>query len=214
MVDQPESHGIRATIEGQALSLFIDYDRPRIAQLSLDGRLEYFRRRFDFVVMEPLAVVLDEYDAPRHGADRECAVLLIWGNALLCAIEALGHFLTTPMASNAQAFQTFVTGFMDTTWRERPAHPPPGVDTYSKWLWDSFRNGLAHGAYVKNGGFEKLGNRLFVETEAGLKVDPWALDVDFRSGVKKMHSVLQRPDNYFRTTFAERFDRTYIQGEA
>lgn len=214
MGNRPEDHGIRAHIDGQALSLFVDYDRPRLIKLSTEGRLEYFRRRFNLVVLEPLAVLLEEHDNPKHGADREAAVLLLWGNALMCAIEALGHFMTPSTAPNSEAFLTFVHAFMDSSWRNRPQNPPPGVDSYARWLWDSFRNGLAHGAYVKNGGFEPLGGRMYVEAEIGLKVDQYALDIDFRSGVKKMHQALSNPNNYFRSTFIDRFDWTYIKGES
>lgn len=213
MGNDPEEHGIRAVIEGQSLCLYIDYDRPRLELLSIDGKIEYLERRFGFVVLGPLAILLDELDSHREGKDGEVSVLIVWGNVLMCAIEALGHFLTPWMVANAEAFQTFVTGFMDPSWKTRPRNPPPGVDSYTRWLWDSFRNGLTHGVYVKNGGFEKLGDRLYVETEDGLRVDPWALDVDFRGGVKKMFRALHRPDNYFRKTFIERFDWTYIKGE-
>lgn len=214
MAQQPEDHGIRAVIDGQPVSLFVDYDRPRLIHLSDDGKLDYFSRRFQFVVVEPLAVLLDEHDSPRHGANRESSVLLIWGNTLLCATEALGHYLTSDTATNAHAFQKFVSAFMDPAWKERPEHPPGGVDSYCRWLWDSFRNGLAHGAYVKNGGFEKLGDRLFVETAGGLLVDPWALDIDFRSGVRKFFQTLHDPSSVFRASFVRRFDRTYIHGES
>lgn len=213
MSELPEDHGIRAVIDDQALSLFIDYDRPRLSQLTASGKFEYFRRRFEFAVLEPLAVLLDEHDRPSH--DREASVLILWGNSLMCAIEALGHFLTPSIVTNAQAFQTFVTAFMDHSWRDRPSTPPPGVDTYSRWLWHSFRNGLAHGAYVKHGGFEKLNGRLFFESPtSGLRVDPWALDIEFRSGFKKMLQTVAQPENYFHNTFVERFEYTYIQGEA
>ena len=214
MSELPEDHGIRVVIEEQALSLFIDYDRPRLEMLSNAGKFEYFRRRYDFVVLEPLAILLDEHDSPKHQTHREASVLILWGNSLMCAMEALGHFLTSSMVTNAQAFHTFVTGFMDRSWADRPQNPPAGVDTYSRWMWHSFRNGLAHGAYVKHGGFEKLGDRLYTETAAGLKVDPWALDVDFRSAVKRMHRTVSQPDNHFHRTFIERFDWTYIKGEA
>jgi len=214
MGDLPEEHGIRAEIDGQRFSLFVDYDRPRLANLSDNGRLEYFRRRFELVVLEPLAVLLEEHDHPRHRADHEAAVLLLWGNAVMCAIEALGHFLTPSTSPNSEAFLTFVNAFMDPAWRARPEQPPPGVDSYGRWLWDSFRNGLAHSAYVKDGGFEPLGGRLYRESEAGLKVDQYALDIDLRSGVKKMHHAVSTPDNYFRSTFLDRFGWTYIQGEA
>jgi len=212
--NQPEDHGVRAVIDGQSLSLFIDYDRARLAHLTTDGKIEYFRRRFDFLVLEPLTGLLEEQLMPAHRHGKESSVLLIWANGILCAIEALGHFLTPAMASNSQAFRTFVTAFMDSAWEQRAKHPPMGIDTYTRWLWDSFRNGLTHGAYVKNGGFERLGDRLFVETEEGLLVDPWALDVDFRNANRKMHNALAMPENYFRSTFLERFDRTYILGEA
>ncbi|MBX7168786.1 MAG: hypothetical protein K1X74_20795 [Pirellulales bacterium] len=204
--DQPEDHGIRAQIDGQALSLFIDYDRARLGQLSDDGKIEYFEKRFELVVLNPLEHMLSFNDKPYP-------VLIIWGNALMCAIEAAGHFLTPSVATNSQAFQTFVTSFMDAAWRERPQKPPSGIDYYWRWLWDSFRNGLAHGAYVKNGGFEKLGERLFVEVNGSLKVDTYQLDVDFRNGLEKMKKAVRKPDNYFRTTFLERFNWTYIQGE-
>lgn len=205
--DEPESHGIRATIDGQALSLFVDYDRPRLADLSPDGKIEYFQKRFTFVVLNPLDGILAQNDNPYP-------MLLVWGNALMCAIESLGHFLTPAVATNSQAFQTYVSSFMDPAWRERPMNPPPGVDAYWRWLWDSFRNGLAHGAYIKAGGFEKLGDRLFVESNGGLKVDAFGLDIDVRNGFNKMLRAVRQPENYFRTTFFERFDWTYIRGEA
>lgn len=215
MGERPEDHGIRAVIDGQHLSLYVDYDRPRLAKLSLEGKLEYLERRFNFVVLEPLAILLDDDVYSRHSAEREAQVLLVWGNTIMCAIEALGHFITDATETNAGAFLSFVTAFMDSSWRERPANPPPGIDSYARWLWDSFRNGLAHGAYVKRGGFEKLGDRLYHETKEGLlKVDPWGLDIDFRGGVKKMRRSLSEPENYFRRTFLDRFDWTYIRGES
>ena len=66
MSELPEDHGIRAVIDDQALSLFIDYDRPRLSQLTASGKFEYFRRRFEFAVLEPLAVLLDEHDRTFH----------------------------------------------------------------------------------------------------------------------------------------------------
>ncbi len=51
MSELPEDHGIRAVIEDQAQSLFIDYDRPRLEKLSNAGKFEYFRRRYDLVVL-------------------------------------------------------------------------------------------------------------------------------------------------------------------
>jgi hypothetical protein len=213
MSEPSTEHGIRAEIEGQQFTLYVDYDRSRLAALSVDGKLTYFRRRFELVVMNPLAILLEEFDSQKYATDQEAQVLLVWANSLLCGIETLGHFITDPSVSNAAAFLAFVERFMDPGWRERPRTTTSGNVTYGRWLWDSFRNGLAHGAYVKNGGFEKLGDRLFIESDTGLRIDPWGLDTDFRSGVKKMHGTLSDPSVAFRGTFLERFDRTYIRGE-
>ena len=92
---------------------------------------------------------------------------------------------------------------------------PLTIDAYDAvpTLFHTYNPPYYHG-YVKNGGFEKLGNRLFIERERMLMVDPWALDVDFRSGVKRFFRALHDPGNAYRQTFIERFDRTYIEGEA
>lgn len=213
MRDQPEDHGIQAVIDGEPLSLFVDYDRPRLTKLSAEGKVEYFQRRFQFVVLDALAVLLEENDKKRYHDEHPGTMLIVWANSVFCAIETLGHFLTPKAATNAQAFHTFVAAYMDASWQETPQKAPPNVDTYARWLWDSFRNGLAHGAYVKHGGFEKLGDRLFVEFQGSLKVDPWAFDIEFRGGVRRMVMALKQPDNQFRPTFLVRFDRTYIEGE-
>ncbi len=95
----------RAHIEGKDFTLYYDYDQLRdgkLSQLTDDGKIEWFRRRMDFVFLEPLSR-LYQGKTPAYRAlnstkqnDLPARSFVVPSfSILLNGVEALGSFMTT-----------------------------------------------------------------------------------------------------------------------
>jgi hypothetical protein len=198
----------RVTIQGLEFELFIDYDRQsgNLQRLVYPGTVEYLEKRFEFAIINPLLATLADF-----GKDPDRFDLLIWGNALTCSIEALGHFLTNSAASG-RSFDEFFK-FMNPIWTNASTTKPQQYSTYRKWLWKSVRNGLAHAAYVKDGGFEFHATGNYIDESSGsIRVDPQCLLDDFVYAVKKFFIELNNPGSVYRAKFEAHFYNTFIIG--
>lgn len=209
-----------AIIEHKKFTLYVDYDRNKLHLLSIDGKIEYLKRRLDLVYFKPLRQIFKLFRRQAESSKRRASLdfLLIWGVILIAGIEVLGHYLSYKR-SNKDCFRKFIENFMDDEWKKTPQNPPDSkTNKYWEWLRDSFRNGLVHGFYVKRGGFEYLNRGLLfeersIDSNILLVVDPRRLWRDFNQGVKEFFKALSDHKSGYRKTFETRFDRTYIKGK-
>ena len=193
------------------LTGWVDIDRPLLATLSKSQEIRYFRARIKRTVIAPLRRMVAGI---RQGTKAENP-LLCFGTCLCCAIEALGKFQTgkLPRGNSGSNFRAFVQTYMDPRWNTEQFAGRAYVDH----LWNAFRNGLAHGFVVKQGGFA-LGRTYFrIHSTAGvsqLEICPSRLLSDFTRGisgfVKRLSSSPRTSLDYKH--FHAAFDGLYIQG--
>ena len=126
------------------LSGWVDVDRPQLGSLSWNQRIDYFEQRVTLVVLNPLRRILQT----EIHTGQDSSALLIYGVSLCCAIEAVGRFEGgMSKTRSGDRFRDFVRDYMHSDFQTML-----GTDTYANILWKYFRNGLAHGFAVKQGG--------------------------------------------------------------
>jgi len=150
-------------IEGIDFSLFADRDRANLERLSFGGRVDWFERRFNRMLVGPLERLRP---TGRGGHEDDLWTLLVFGTVLLSAMEALGSFCSTA-ASNRARFEAFVQTFM-----------PQSYQSHLGTLW-SFRNSLTHGLTVETGSFEFFDGTPVKIQDDSVAIDPDSLFRDF-----------------------------------
>ncbi len=223
----------RAHIEGQDFTLYYDYDQLRhgkLAQLTDDGKIEWFRLRMNFVFLEPLSR-LYEGKTPAYRAlnstkqDDLPARSFVIGSfsILLNGIKALGSFMTPPSKErdkNRRSFFAFISTYMKSWDTQVQNSLYPRQDDLKAILWDHFRNGIAHAFCIERGGIDNEaetapgGWRVVTDTHLSgsttkrLQIDPNTFFRDFRAGVDRFLEAA-RTDSASRATFLRRFRETY-----
>jgi hypothetical protein len=196
----------------RALKGWVDYERPQLATLNKSQEIRYFKRRVTMTVLLPLRRMCRD---DKLGWNRE-SPLLCFGTCICCAIEAMGKFLTGQLAdgNSAKNFKAFVVDYMSQDWRVKHLASTPYVDI----LWKSFRNGLAHGFTIKQGGFERSSSYFQVKTIGAvqlLEVDPDSLLRDFENGVRHFIANLNRvpPADRAYQQFHNAFHGIFVLGK-
>ncbi len=165
-------------IEGHDYTLFKDLDAPFLSRLSFRGRVRWFELRMRRLLVRPLDVLRPRR---RGRTEADLSFLLVFGSVLFNGVEALGSFYRGKDGS-LKTFSDFVRDFMD------PIYRP-----HIRELRDDFRNGLAHGLAVKNGGFEFLkGTYLRLDPARGVQIDPDFLLRDFKRALRTYFSAFER----------------------
>jgi hypothetical protein len=171
---------------GQEMSLFKGYvDKSLLKALSFDDKITYLRARAILIFLDPLEEILY--------LEKENALakfhLLNLMTIICCAIEGLGHYLTGKVGFRTArpAFEKFVKEFMNPDFQK--VH---NGKTYSRILWEYFRNGLAHGFVIEKGGIErKLSGYFNVDPKIGLEIDVDLFVSDFKKGFEDFFKKLQ-----------------------
>ena len=123
---------------------------------------------------------------------RNSSTVLCFGTCICCAIEALGKFYTGRLnrGNSWDNFEKWIAKYMDKDFSKTFN----GVQ-YKKLLWDDFRNGLAHGFTIKNGGYDFQINYFEVKSVGGvnqLEIDPKLFYQDFLAAFNSYISDLER----------------------
>jgi hypothetical protein len=195
----------------KSLTGWVDYDRPHLPGLTKSQEIRYFQRRLKRTVLAPLwRMCIDD----TRGWTNESPVLC-FGTCVCCAIEALGKFYTGKIGRGVSGhnFVAFVQKYMDPGWLANSFKGQRYVDH----LWASFRNGLAHGFVIKEGGFERQRTLFEVKPVRGaqqLEIDPTRLFRDFKCGAGRFARDLRAAstsDPLF-VNFHTAFDGVFIRG--
>lgn len=195
------------------LTGWVDYDRPKLGNLTKSQEIRYFQARVQRTVIAPLRRMCAD---DRRGWKLESPLLCL-GTCICCAIEALGKFNTGKLRGRGVSganFVAFVQNYMDPSWLSNTFDGQRYVDH----LWASFRNGLAHGFAIKRGGFEYQRVPYQVKVVGGLQqleIDPARLFREFRRGFTRFMRDLRaaRPGDPLFTKFHTAFDGVFIRGE-
>ena len=217
----------RAQIEGLDCTLYFDYDQlqhGKLSRLTDDGKIKWFRRRMEFVFLEPLTCLYSgktpAYRALNSTKPNDLparSFVIATFSLLLNGIEALGSFLTPIGSTKRDNFYAFVTKYMD-TWDVLVANSPYSTADLKEILWRHFRNGIAHGFCIEHGGIDNEADTVQggwrVVTDTGpsgsmtshLDIGPNAFFQDFLAGVD---SFFRDVRTVHRASFLQRFRSVY-----
>ncbi len=200
--------------EFKKLKGWVDYDRAKLSFLNKSQKIRYFyNKRVQYVLINPL----DEMYQSLMKKKKESTTLLCFANCICCSIEAFGKFYTgkTQRGHSGPNFKKFVEVYMRSDYFTKYFKSKKYVDI----LWDDFRNGIAHGFTVKEGGFEhKLKNYFEIKNIRGkqqLEIEPTFFYKDFLKGIKKYIQDLRKSklaDDIYKN-FDKTFTEIFIQGK-
>src|SRR5262249_23794485 len=112
------------------------------------------------------------------------AKLVMFGG-MLNACEALGGFMLptyTGSDRNRRRFEEFMRTHMQ-QWSVMLSMPSGGVDDLVEVLWKRYRNAIAHGFQVENGGIEYLPNGVRYSVATGwTRICPRQFLADYEAG--------------------------------
>lgn len=198
---------------GIKFPLFKDYLHrqnlaTQLAALSFHEKLKYFEARVKLVILDPLGEILR---LEKSGVTRKYHSLNLI-TILSCAIDGLGSFLVPAGKTKKDCFEAFATGFMDRRFRNKICKST-GTE-YWKFMWDFFRNGMAHSVCIEKGGLERRMHRYFKDDPvAGLIIDVDLLVKDFRKGVRTLFKQLRTggTSGVYANRFEDRFNRVFLR---
>ena len=205
-----------AHIEGKDFTLYFDYDQlqgGKLSQLTDDGKIDWFRRRMQYVFLEPMvrlftakSLAYRQLNSTRPGDLPPRSFVIGSFSLLLNGIEALGSFLTSRGATKKASFCTFISGYMG-SWDVRvPTSPPADL---KELLWKHFRNGIAHGFCIDRGGIDnEADDQRWLIVAGTLEIGPNAFFRDFRTGAEQFFVALNN-NPARRSRFLRRFREVY-----
>ena len=207
-----ETHAI---IEEMDFSLLYDYDRLKLHKLSPEGKIKWFRLRMESLYIKPLGFIFDEssdkFEMFNNDNMTTKMVPEFWAfnitafSALLNGMETFGAFMRPRFVNNNQKenrnnFHKFLSKYMS-EWDQKVKisgrlyrDPKTGKVIILKskekklWkiLWFDFRNCLAHGLKIENGGVENKKMEVPYEIINGLvQINPIRFYSDLKMGIER-----------------------------
>ena len=192
-----ETHAI---IDGMEFALLYDYDRPKLHMLSDEGKIEWFRLRMMSLYITPLGFIFDEssdkFEMFNNDNMTTKMVPEFWAfnitafSALLNGMETFGAFMRPRFNNynqkeNQENFHRFLRRYMG-EWDQEVIISGSKEKKLWKILWLYFRNCLAHGLRIKNGGVENKKMEVPYEIINGLvQVNPIRFYSDLKTGIKQ-----------------------------
>lgn len=200
-------------LAGVTFPLFKDYLHrqdlaPQLAALPFDDKLKYLKARVTLAILDPLDEILS-FEA--SGITRKYHLLNLI-TVLSCAIDGLGSFLVPAGSSKKSCFKAFATGFMDHRFSNKICTSTQ--TPYWKFMWDFFRNGMAHTVCIEKGGLERRSHRYFKDDPlTGLIIDVDFLVRDFKRGVRELFRDLRTAGHagVYANSFEDRFNRVFVR---
>ena len=209
----------RINIEGHLFSMFMDYDKYPInilAQLSDDGKIEWLERRMNMIFLDPMRKIYNRNSIAHKELHRQknrnpMNPMLMMFSLLLNGIEALGSFLTpyNGNCKNARRFNTFMNTYM-ANWTQIIQVHNEGNRRISEFLWEKYRNGLAHSFAILNAGIDDVpGNELTMIQDDILQIDGWKFFNNLLTAINNMFRDIRNNANS-KTIFLQRFHSEYL----
>lgn len=204
-----------ATIENIDFTLFYDYDQLRdknLQKLTDRGKGEWFMKRMLMVFLEPLSRIFDK-DSLAH-IELRCSekperdFMLGAFSVLLNGIESCGSFITGKEKPNKDNFNKYISEYLK-VWNDT-IKIKNKQKTLADILWSNFRNSLAHGFHIKNGGIEYLDNgKLYDLKGAILVVDPKKAFGDFSNSLDQFFLDINDSQTKVGKNFIKKFNNVY-----
>lgn len=184
-------------IEGHDCMLFADRDRAILAKLRFRGRVRWVEQRVRAMLLRPLETLRP---TNRGRTEEDVHSLLAFATLLFDGVESFGGFYAGRRGDH-KTFKTFVRDYMGPEYAARSAS-----------LRDDFRNGLAHGFVVKNGGFEFFRGKSIRTGSGGVvEIDPDKLFRDFKRAIRAYFKAVRAgvPTSRIGSAFLSRFHQNF-----
>ena len=208
-------------INGLTFTYYYDYDQlvnKNLTSLNDDQKIDWFKRRMYVVFLKPLSIVFDRNN-PNHSMFRSefndtqqpsRNILIGAFSMLLNGIESCGSFMG--ITNNNDRFNVFIGTYLPNQWSQ--VIPPMGSDRFNEILWRKFRNPLAHGFHIENGGIEYLNSGKLFETKTIngktiLKIDPSVAFDQFHDSLDIFFNDINIPSSMVGKNFFTRFSEVY-----
>jgi len=194
------------------LTGWADYDRPQLGAqvLTKSQEIIYFKKRIRMILLLPLK----EMHTSLMKRKKRSSTVVCFGTCICCSIEALGKFHTGKLGDGHSGpnFRKYVEDYMDLMYAQTL-----NGKAYVNILWTSFRNGLAHGFTIKQGGFEHHHSYFQIKNIGGidqLEIDPTRFYNDFMSSIGKFIDKLGRVSSTDQAyiNFHKAFEDIFIRG--
>jgi hypothetical protein len=129
---------------------------------------------------------------------------------LLNGIESCGSFMG--ITNNNDRFNAFIRTYLPAEWSQKI--PQMGSEKFNKILWQKFRNPLAHGFHIENGGIEYLASDDLFETRSVngktiLEINPEVAFCQFHNSLDKFFININSTHSLVRKHFFTRFNEVY-----
>jgi hypothetical protein len=122
MRDEPENHGALLTLQDVngvdlPFTLFFDYDRCNLSKIDLYGKVEWFKRRIEFVFLSPLTKMFDRSSEVHRHLNSDSTLgesfgLMIALQSVVSGIETLGAFILGEANGSNVSFYIFLRDYM------------------------------------------------------------------------------------------------------
>lgn len=130
--------------------------------------------------------------------------------SLVCSgIEALGGFYKGK--AEKDSYLSFMYRYMNPAFKNRRYQKM----TYGECIREYFRNGLAHGFCIKNGGVEHFKKYFDIHPKYGLQMNPHHFLKDFLEAFSNYTKDLNatKPNSKIAKNFLKRFEDIFILGK-
>lgn len=179
------------------LTYWIDYDRPRLKELTELQKITYIERRLERVALIPIG----ELYASLMENKKDSSALLCFATCICSTIASLGRFYVgeilfdviseqsvesfrTFVEDSGYCFKSFVGKYMSSEF----------TNMHIDMLCEDFRNGLIYAFAIQKGAFQHQSNYLSIKSVNGIKqliIDPTHFYKDFINSVARYMSDLK-----------------------
>jgi len=217
-------------------------NQNKLTLLTDDGKIIWLHERLKMLVVRPINIAFDkgvvelttkekiitfiakilsvdinlarrEFVLSSNTSDGQANLVIGLFSIIINAIEALGSFITLQNSTKRDNFTKYITDYMP-GWDITIA----GTTLYSsnnmiEILWKHFRNGIAHGLIIENGGLDFTAdddpNGYIITSNNYLQIGPRKFIANFDNSLSNYFNDISNNVGGKRTLFLRRFNSNY-----
>jgi len=202
-------------IDEKEFSGFVDHDYEKLKNLSISGRIVWFKYRYNKILFEPIEVIdkIIQDEGPNARLENENVSIRTIVILIVCVgIDLLGGFLDgREYDTDKTSFKPFVDKYLDRK-NEYPSNSYNNISEFSELLYMLFRCGLAHNLTIKKVGFG-YGEKYFRREGENYYISADKLYEDFKQAFDNYIKDVEKDKNYLQDKFSRRFEHVFIRRE-
>lgn len=200
-------------IEGKEVFGFADHDFEKLKEFTTQGRINWFKYRFDKILLNPIEAVekiVKEEGANGRLENEHTSIFTIVMLAICVGIDLLGGFFSGKEGDTTETeFKLFVDEYFDRG-KEYSKNPYINMTDYSTLLYKLFRCGLAHNLTIKKVGFS-YGEVYFRKEGANYYISVNKLYEDLKQSFGNYIADIKDDKNGLQVKFNLRFQYVFLK---